>query len=170
MKPALLIIDVQKRFFEISPTTAQSLDKAIKQINETIGLFREKQLPVFCIQHLHPENNLKPGVPGFDVPDEMAVLPTDGRIHKTYENAFNKTPLLEKLQEQGVDTVIVSGFAAEHCVLTTYRGAEDRDLKPIMLRGGMASAHPENLPFVESLGDVISYGALKQVLGTPSDQ
>jgi len=164
MKPALLIIDVQNRMFEISPTTAQSLNKAIESINDTITFFREKDYPVFCIQHLHPENNLKPGEPGFDVPDYMAVLSSDERIHKTYENSFNKTPLMEKLQELDVDTVIVSGFAAEHCVLSTYRGAQDLDLKPIMLRGGIASANPDNIQFVESLGDVISYGALKHIL------
>lgn len=164
MKPALLIIDVQNRMFEISEATAESLDKAIESINETIALFREKDYPIFCIQHLHPENDLKPGVPGFDVPEKVALMPTDERIHKRYENSFNKTPLMEKLEELGVDTVIVSGFAAEHCVLSTYRGAEDRDLKPILLRGGMASVSQSNIQFVESLGDVISFGALKHTL------
>ena len=103
-------------------------------------------------------------MPGFDVPEKVALQPTDERIHKRYENSFNKTSLLEKLQELDVDTVIVSGFAAEHCVLSTYRGAEDLDLKPIMLRGAMASANASYIQFVESLGDVISYGALKHTL------
>lgn len=164
MKPALLIIDVQNRMFEISPATAESLDKAIKSINDTIAFFREKEYPVFCIQHFHPEENLKPGEPGFDVPESLDLLPTDERIHKQYENSFNKTALLEKLEALDVDTVVVSGFAAEHCVLSTYRGAEDRDLKPILLRGGMATAHAANIQFVESLGDVISFGALKHTL------
>lgn len=164
MKPALLIIDVQNRMFEISPATADSLNLAIDNINDAIAFFRDKGYPIFGIQHFHPEENLKPGETGFDIPESVALLPTDERIHKQYENSFNKTQLLEKLQEHDVDTVIVSGFAAEHCVLSTYRGAEDRDLKPILLRGGMASAHAEFIPFVESLGDVISFGALKHTL------
>jgi nicotinamidase-related amidase len=165
MNPALLIIDVQKAFFEGNATRAQLLNQAVENINDAIALFREKQLPIFCIQQMEPENNFGPGHPGFDVPDEMNLLPSDGHIHKTYENAFNKTPLLEKLQELNVDTVIVTGFAAEHCVLSTYRGAEDRDLKPIMLRGAIASGNAESIKFVEGIGDIISYGALKQVLG-----
>jgi nicotinamidase-related amidase len=162
MKPALLIIDVQNEFF--SPTTEQSLNDAIEYINAAIALFREKQYPIFCIQHLHPENNLKPGEPGFDVPEKIALLPSDERIHKTYQNSFNKTPLLEKLQALDVDTVIVTGFCAEHCVLSTYRGAEDRDLKAIFLRDALASDHLDHIQMVQNIGDVISFGALRHIL------
>ena len=52
MKAALLVIDVQKAFFEISPATTQSLNDAIVYINAAIALFRGKGLPVICIQHM----------------------------------------------------------------------------------------------------------------------
>jgi hypothetical protein len=52
-----------------------------------------------------------------------------------------------------------------YCVLSTYRGAQDCDLTPIILRGSLASGVPENIGFVERISDVISYGALKKVLG-----
>ena len=164
MKPALLIIDVQNRFFETSPATAESLTQAIHHINEAIGLFREKELPVICIQNMNPADNLLPGEPGFDVPEAIELLTTDERIHNRYRNAFNKTSLMEKLEEQGVDTVVVSGYCAGHCVLSTYRGAEDLDLKAIMLHGAIASNEPSTIPVVESFGDVMTYGALKQAL------
>ena len=45
MKPALLIIDVQKAFFG-DPTTTQSLNDAVETINAAIALFREKHLPI----------------------------------------------------------------------------------------------------------------------------
>ena len=63
-----------------------------------------------------------------------------------------------------MDTVIVTGFCAEYCVLSTYRGAQDLDLTPIILRGSLASGTPENVKFVESISDVVSYGALKKIL------
>jgi nicotinamidase-related amidase len=164
MKPALLIVDIQNDFFEISPTTVQSLNAAIQYINAAITLFREKQLPIFCIQHMNPKDKLIPGEVCFDVPDQLAVLPSDEHIHKTYGNAFKQTPLLEKLQELAVDTVLVTGFCAEHCVLSTYRGAKDLDLTPIMLRDALASDKPDNIPFVESISDIISIGALRHIL------
>jgi nicotinamidase-related amidase len=37
--------------------------------------------------------------------------------------------LAAALQPLGVDTLIFTGFCAEYCVLATYRGAEDLDLR-----------------------------------------
>lgn len=165
MKPALLVIDVQKAFFDISPQTAQSLKEAIEYINAAIALFRERGLPVVAIQHMEPDEKLLPGEPGFDLPESLKLLPTDLNIHKSYGNAFNKTPLAGALREWGVDTVIATGFCAEYCVLSTCRGAEDLDLKPIVLRGSLASSIPENIRFVESISEIVSFGALKAMLG-----
>jgi nicotinamidase-related amidase len=99
------------------------------------------------------------------LPDQLNSLDSDIHIHKTYGNAFNKTPLENEVRKLGVDTVIITGFCAEYCVLSTYRGAKDLDLTPILLRGSLASGIPENIKFVESVSDIISYGALKKVLG-----
>lgn len=162
MKPALLVIDVQKQFFD--PTTTPSFDRAIQYINAAIALFREKQLPVISVQHLDSADGLVPGEDGFDLPESLAILPSDLHIHKNYSNSFNKTPLAENLRTMGVDTVIVTGYCAEYCVLSTYRGAGDLDLKPIILRGSLASDVPERIKFVEDISDVISYGALKKLL------
>jgi nicotinamidase-related amidase len=164
MKPALLVIDVQKEFFKSDAQTAQSLNGAIEYINAAIALFRAKNLPIFCIQHINEEEKLIPGEDGFELPEGLHILPSDGSIHKTYGNAFNKTALLGKLKELGVDTVIISGYCAEYCVLSTYRGAKDLDLTPMLLRGSLASGSPENIKVVESISDIISYGALKKVL------
>lgn len=165
MKPALLVVDIQKEFFKFGPTTAQSLNAAIEYINAAIALFREKDLPVICIQHMDEEEKLVPGEEGFGLPEELAILPSDLHIHKTYGNSFNKTSLGGELRDLGINTVIITGFCAEHCVLSTYRGAQDLDLTPIILRGSLASDNLENIKFVESIGDIMSYGVLKKVLG-----
>jgi len=165
MKPALLVIDIQKEFFKINETTSKSLNDAVEYINASIDLFRKKDLPVICIQHMVPDERLIPGEEGFDIPENLAILSSDSRIHKTYSNSFNQTPLMEKLNVLGVDTVIITGFCAEYCVLSTYRGAMDLDLTPIILRGTLASVEPEHIKFVENISEIISLGALKKVLG-----
>ena len=164
MKPALLVIDVQKEFFNISETAAQSLHDAIEYINAAIALCREKHVPIVCVQHMDQEEKLVPGEEGFELPEELDILPSDLHIEKTYGNSFNKTPLEERLRGLGVDTVIVSGFCAEYCVLSTYRGAQDLDLTPIVLRGSLASGNLENIKFVESISEIISLRALEKVL------
>jgi nicotinamidase-related amidase len=111
------------------------------------------------------EAKLIPGEDGFELPDQLNILDSDLHIRKTYGNSFNKTPLEDEVRKLGVDTVIITGFCAEYCVLSTYRGTGDLDLTPIILRGSLASGSPENIKFVESISDIISYGALKKVLG-----
>lgn len=164
MKPALLVIDVQKEFFKGDTTTAQSLNHAIEYINAAIALFRQKHLPVISIQHMNPKENLVPGYEGFDLPDHLCIQPSDLHIHKTYGNAFNKTDLENELRKLKVDTLIVTGFCAEYCVLSTSRGAEDLDFRSIVLRGGLASSTLEHINFVEAICEVISYGALEILL------
>lgn len=165
MKPALLIIDMQKEFYKYGPATARSLDEAIECINAAIDLFREKHLPIVCIQHMSEERNLVPGQEGFEVLEKLNILATDWHLHKTYGNSFNKTELASGLRELGVDAAIITGFCAEYCVLSTYRGAQDIDLTPVILREALASTRPEHIPFVEAISEVISFGALRKMLG-----
>ncbi|WXG44062.1 MAG: isochorismatase family protein [Promethearchaeati archaeon SRVP18_Atabeyarchaeia-1] len=163
MKPALLVIDIQNEFFK-SRASSDSLNSAIEYINAAIDLFRKKNLPIFVIQHKSEEEGLVPGKPGFDVPDSVKLDPQDTRIAKTYGNAFTKTGLAEKLRKLGVDTLILTGYCAEYCVLSTYRGAEDLDFKPIILKGSLASGDAERIRFVEEINETMSYGALKSFL------
>jgi nicotinamidase-related amidase len=163
MKPALLIVDMQNRFFKENQASADSLNKAVEYINAAIALFRKRNLPIFVIHHKSEEENLIPGTPDFEMSERLKLEPQDAHVTKTYGNSFAKTDLTEKLRELGIDTIIVTGFCAEYCVLSTYRGAEDLDFKPIILRGAIASDNAEHIRFVE-VTETISYGALKTFL------
>jgi len=163
MRPVLLIIDVQNRFFS-NKACADSLNSAIEYINVAITLFRKKNLPIFVVQHKDEQENLVPGTPDFEVPKSLKLEPQDMRIIKTYGNSFTKTGLADELKELGVDTIIVTGFCAEYCVLSTYRGAQDYDFTPIILRGSIASDNKEHIRFVEEITETISDGALKTLL------
>ena len=164
MKPALLVIDIQNEFFNINQVCSDSLKFAIQYVNAAIKLFRKKNLPIVIVQHKSEEDDLIPGKPSFDVPDTVKTEPNDIRIVKTYGNSFNKTGLTEKLRELGVDTVIITGFCAEECVLSTYKGAEDLDFNPIILKGSIASYNLEHIKFVEEITDTLTFGALKKSL------
>jgi len=164
MKPALLVIDIQNEFFNINQARSDSLNSAIEYINAAIDLFREKKLPIVVIQHKDEEKGLVPGKSGFDVPESVKLEPQDIHVVKTYGNSFTKTGLAEKLKKLRVDTVIVTGYCAEYCVLSTYRGAQDLDFTPILLKGSLASENAEHIRFVEEISEIISYGALKKML------
>jgi nicotinamidase-related amidase len=164
LKPALLVIDIQKDFFTINQACSDSLKSAIDYVNAAIDLFRKKNLPIITIQHKNEEKGLVPGNPNFDMPESLKVENQDIHIVKTYGNSFTKTGLAEKLKALGVDTVILSGFCAEFCVLSTYIGAQDYDFTPIILKGSLASDNAEHIRFVTEIAETISFGALKAVL------
>lgn len=164
MKPALLVIDLQKEFFNLNQACSDSLKSAIEYINEAIQLFRKKGFPIIVIQHKNENGGLVPGKPGFEVHESVKLEQQDLRIVKTYGNAFTKTGLAEKLREFGVDTVIITGFCAEECILSTYVGAEDNDFTPIIMRSAIVSDNPSRVKFVEEISNVISIGALKKLL------
>jgi nicotinamidase-related amidase len=164
MKPALLVIDIQNEYFRLSQGCSDSMKSAVEYINAAIAIFRKKHLPVVVIQHKDEEQGTVPGKPGFDVPETVKLQSQDLRIVKTYSNAFTKTKLAEKLKQLGVDTVIVTGFKAEYCVLSTCRGACDFDFKPIILKGSLASDNTEHIRFVEEISETISFGALEALL------
>lgn len=163
MKPALLVIDMQNEFFD-SKQARGPLESAVEYINAAIDLFRKKNLPIIVIQHKTEEQNLVPGRSGFDVHKSIKLKPQDVRITKTYSNSFTKTGLAEKLRDLDVDTLIVTGFCAEYCVLSTYRGAQDFDFTPIILKSSIASENADHIRFVEEITETISYGALKTLL------
>lgn len=164
LKPALLVIDLQKQFFNLNQTCSDSLKSAIEYANEAILLFRKKGFPVIAIQHKDENEGLTTGNTGFEVHESVKLEGQDMRIIKTYGNAFTKTNLAEKLREFSVDTIILTGFCAEQCVLSTYVGAEDNDFTPIILRSAIASDNPEHIRFVEAISNIISIGALRRML------
>lgn len=164
MRTALVVIDMQKKYaFANEEKTCLTL-KAVEVINQAIDLFRKERLPIICIQHMDKEAGIIPGTEGFDNIEQLNIAENDIHIIKTYGNGFNKTDLEEKLKELNVDTVIIAGYCAEYCILSTYRGALDVDITPIILRNGISSGIAENIRFVESVNEVISLGALQAAL------
>jgi len=164
MKAALLIIDVQKEPLKKDSIAAQSIKKAIECINSAIVLFRKKGLPIIGIQLIKGEEHLVPGLDGFEIPETVNLLPSDIIIQKNHSNSFIKTDLQRILQENNINILILTGYSAEYCVLSTYRGARDLDLNPIILRNSIASENPDNIKFVENICEIVSLGALQNLL------
>ena len=162
MKLALMIIDMQKEFY-VGKTLSQ-MDKAAEYINAVIPLFKEKNLPVIWVQDVDEEDGVIPGSKGFEFIDSLTPPENSIRIHKHYGNSFNKTDCDKILKENEIDTVLLTGYCAEYCVLSTYRGAKDLDYFPVILKNGIASNEEENKQFVENISDTITYGMLKKLL------
>lgn len=157
MKPAFLIVDVQKDYCEM-PGFKEQLPEASMYINEVSGYFREAGLPVIHIQHKEKDRDLSP------VSEEILQEKTDIYVTKTYGNAFWKTDLEEMLKKDGIDFLVISGLAASQCVLSTYNGALERDFTAVLLQNGVLGHTIENVRFVQKEKNIISYPAVKYLL------
>jgi len=165
MKPALLVIDAQNGWLEMSEGLKLSVQKTLPHMVEAIQVFRRAGAPVLFTYHLYKERSLYPGSSDFDLFPEIEILPEDKWVVKTYQNAFNKTELTSLLKEKGCDTVVLAGLSAMNCVLTTYYGAYDVDLSPYLLRGAVAGPDQASIDLAEKICDTLSIRAVSQILG-----
>ena len=158
MRIALMIIDMQKAFYE--GYSKISMDSAVEYINAAIEMFREKKLPIIWVQD---KDDVAPGEVGFEVIDQLKPLKEDYRIIKEYGNSFNKTNCEKIIKDENIDTIIITGYCAEYCVLSTYRGALDLDIVPILFRGSIASGIKENITFVEMYKRYSFISSIKEI-------
>ena len=164
MKTALLVIDMQQEFYNRGGVFKETYDSAIEYINGAIKLFDSKELPVYMIYHIDEEDGLIPGTEGYEFHKGIKKNRNHKKIDKRYGNAFNKTTLNKDLKEDGVSNLIITGYCAEYCVLSSYRGALDNDFSPALLRGALASGVRNHIKFVEDINEVISYGVMESLI------
>lgn len=157
-----MIIDMQKAYYG-GPAVSQ-MDAAAEYINYIIPKFEEKGLPIVWVYNLDEEDGAVPGNDAFEFIDLLKPAEGHIKIHKTYGNSFNKTDCDAILKEHDVDTIVMTGFCAEYCVLSTYRGAKDLDYFPVILKNGIASVKDANKEFVENISETLTAGILINLL------
>lgn len=163
MKPALLIVDMQKKFRLQSPACAESMASASQYLAYCMKLFERRHLPVFHVVHNEegPEEQL---LDDFWELDELAPADRSEVIIKKHGSAFMNPELETRLRAAQVDCLVLGGFAAEFCILSTARHGQDLGWRIMLLRSALASPTPANIPFVESVNQLISIGALETLL------
>lgn len=144
-KPALLIIDMVKDYFDESqkiPIT-QLAKPIIAPLNRLISEFRDQGWPiVFSTDSFNKEDffftsKMKPhaiaGTVGAEVIDELNRQEQDYWLPKPRMSAFFRTGLENWLKEKGVTLCAVGGIATPFCVLTTVLDAVNHDFKGVLL-------------------------------------
>lgn len=157
MKIAFLIIDVQPQHVRDVPQS--KIDKACEYINYVSGMLRAAGHSVVHIRDI--EGMTEETAERYDVIEEVVVEPSDLMVTKEYSNAFWKTNLEEVLVQQGVEKLILAGYAAEHCVLFTYNGAIERGYSPVLLQNGLLSRHDDTIAAASRDRNLISYTAVE---------
>ena len=149
MRPALLVIDMQRRFLEHGHAEKLARVPAlIANTNALIDFFHERDLPVILVQVVHKADGstwnqwmrehdvpaLIEGTPEAEEHPDVHLRDTDIVVRKTRHSAFIRTDLDDILRSRGIDTLVLAGFSTDLCVGLTTIEAYERDFR-IMLAG-----------------------------------
>src|SRR5258706_5137037 len=142
MKTALLIIDIQKDYFEGGKYPLVNPRAAAKNAYMLLQCFREHDGHHVHIQHI----SLSPdaaffvkGDSGSDIHDSVAHFEGEPIVYKHYPNSFRETKLLEMLKDWGIERVVICGMMTHMCVDATARAAADFGFQVIVAEDACAT-------------------------------
>lgn len=158
MKPALLVIDVQKQYLPLMSKEDQ--DRALEMMNWSVWLFRQYGLPVIRIYNTSEKWGPKAGEPGFEFHDSLKIEQSDPKVIKTYASAFNKTALNNLLKEKGINTLFLCGLSSVGCVLATYMDAANYDYEVFLIKDAIISHDAQYTNQVETIFNALDLNTI----------
>lgn len=155
-KLALLVIDMQNTF-------APMAKPILADVNATIASARHAGIPVIFTQHGHPDpendektsvlvkwwgasGSIRKGSDDWKLLSDLDVASNELILDekKTYD-AFYQTRLKSVLDENNIDTVVISGVLTQFCCETTARSAFVQNYNVIFLSDGTGAPHEPTL-------------------------
>lgn len=174
MNPALLVIDIQHWFFQIAafatPEGKGKVKQLVRNTNQLIDYFKEKDLPVIHILTEHKKdgstrdlwaqrNNSWVLIEGTKDVEELSDIhkyDSDIVVKKTRTNSFLYTDLDDILKSLNIDTVLITGYSTNKCVGITAIAACERDYDVILSRDAILGPRQDK---VDAMSIVLkSYG------------
>ncbi len=134
---ALVVIDVQQEYFD-GPLAIQypPRDEVLANILHAIGRAAAAGIPVALVQHESPVGSpvFAVGSAGWELHPEIAAQGDLPRFVKNRASVFTNAALADWLEREGIDTVTLTGFMTNNCVLATAADAETRGVAVEVLR------------------------------------
>lgn len=126
MKQGLILVDIQNDYFQGGKHELINPEQAGIMAYKILSIFREKGWLVFHVRHISTNANA-----GFFLPDTegadfyQLTSPRKGEdiIIKHTPDSFIGTNLKDKLEENGVDSLVICGMMTHMCIDTTVRAA-----------------------------------------------
>jgi len=142
MNTALLIIDIQKDYFEGGKYPLVNPLDAAKNAYMLLQCFREHNGQHVHIQHISLEPNAAffvKGDSGSDIHDAVAHFEGEPIVYKHEPNSFLNTTLLDMLKEWEIQRVVITGMMTHMCVDATTRAASDLGFQVIVAEDACAT-------------------------------
>jgi nicotinamidase-related amidase len=161
---ALLVIDVQRGLFE-KPTPLYRAQETLDNINSLVRRAHAAHVPVVYIQH-STDRNLVEGTDEWKLHPAMQPEPRDIMIRKHHGNAFEDTPLREKLEALHVGRVVITGLVSNGCVNATCIGAHALGYETILVKDAHSTYHENAAAVVEEYNAKLSGDGIVQLQAT----
>lgn len=136
MKTGLVLIDIQNDYFPGGRCELHEPLKAVENAKKVLDFFREMNLPIFHVQHISVKEGATffiPHTEGIKIHPYVAPLKNEFVVQKNYPNSFQKTKLLEILQQEGISHLVICGMMTNMCIDTTVRAANDLEFGCIVI-------------------------------------
>lgn len=132
MRTALIVIDFQNAVF-IEPAAYQAT-QVMERIAALIAEARASGTPVIYVQHDEAGCEWEAGTDSWRFPQVIAPQPGDFVSAKSQCDAFFGTGLRAHLVEQGIQRVVICGYATEYCIDTNVRHAASSGLDVVVVQ------------------------------------
>ena len=163
-RPALIVVDLYHLVFKggdkpvseiIQEFPASCGDKAygcVQSINQVIGLFRSKQLPIwFSSKDIskaqvkghatrRPRKQIQPG--DYRISKEIDFQPQDSMIKKVRASIFFETHLHQTLKQQGINSLVIIGESTSGCVRASVVDAFSLDYSVTVIEDCVFDQNP----------------------------
>lgn len=136
MNTALLLIDIQKDYFEGGKNELANTEPCLVHAKQALSWFRAKNLPVVYIQHISAQPGATfflPHSEGSKIHDQIAPQSGEKIIIKHFPDSFLNTGLEEHLTALGIKRLVVCGMMSHMCIDTTVRTAKRLDYDVVLL-------------------------------------
>jgi maleamate amidohydrolase len=163
-QPALCIVDFVNGFIDPKVFGGGNIAEAVASTVGLLAAARRCGLPVAFTRVVYAEDGHDRGAfvrkvpalakltehaPDGQIVPELAPRPGELILRKTQPSAFFGTGYADKLRQQGIDTVIVTGCTTSGCVRATVVDAMSYDFRTIVARDCVGdrslAAHEANL-------------------------
>ncbi|MCS6998998.1 MAG: nicotinamidase [Aquificaceae bacterium] len=179
-RDTLIVVDMQRDFMPGGALPVQEGDTIVPKLNEYIGLFSKKGLPVFFTRDWHPPDHLSFKEQGGLWPPHCVqysegalfhpdlLVPQDNRFiiskgtSKDFDaySGFQGTILDNLLKERGIRRVFVGGVATDYCVRNTVLGAINLGYQAFLLLDGIKGVDVKQGDSDRAIEEMLQMGAV----------
>jgi nicotinamidase/pyrazinamidase len=150
---ALIIVDLQNDFLAGGSLEVPHGNEVIPVLNQYIGAFQAKDLPIFATRDWHPPNHCSfkaqggpwpphciagtegaQFAPDLILPSSTVIISSATEPDKEAYSGFKGTDLDKRLRSAQTQRLFISGLATDYCVLNTVKDAIELSYQVFLLK------------------------------------